>query len=153
MLDALAKLLRRCGQNVDAVDIVLGMNAPWMLAHENGAYFAGAGLYQPQWLNLYLQPLGFCMGETMLPSTDIPSRLRTMKTAILPLHLGKEQPRLQLFTGYTQGRYRFHAVHPKGDVEELSLSCPCCADDCRKRSDSARWRRVHRSRWISSHCC
>jgi hypothetical protein len=81
-------------------------------------------LYQPQWLNLYLQPLGFCMGETMLPSTDIPSRLRTMKTAILPLHLGKEQPRLQLFTGYTQGRYRFHAVHPKGDVEELSLSLP-----------------------------
>ena len=124
MLDALTALLRRSGHNADMIDIILGMNAPWMLVHENGAYIAGAGLFQPQWLNLYLQPHGLCMRQATLPSADIPCRLRTMENAILPLQLGKERPRLQLFTGYAQGRYHFQAIRPDGSHEELSLSLP-----------------------------
>lgn len=124
MLDALVELLRRRGHPTDAVQIVLEMNAPYLLMHEEGAYFAGEGLYQPRWLNLYLQPHGFCMSAETLPAEVIPARLRCLAAAILPLQLGKERPRLQLFTGYAQGRYSFRAVHPKGDTEELSLSLP-----------------------------
>ncbi len=146
MLDALVELLRRRGHSTDAVQIVLGMNAPYLLVHENGAYFAGEGLYQPRWLNLYLQPHGFSMAAETLPAEMIPARLRSLETAILPLQLGKEHPRLQLFTGYAKGRYSFHAVHPKGDAEELSLSLPmlrrrlpeavrlCTVDTCERQT-------------------
>lgn len=124
MLDALVELLRRRGHPTDAVQIVLGMNAPYLLVHENDAYFAGEGLYQPRWLNLYLHPLGFSMAAETLPAEMIPARLRSLETAILPLQLCKERPRLQLFTGYAKGRYSFRAVHPKGETEALSLSLP-----------------------------
>ena len=124
MLSALAALLNRLGHPAAEADIPSAMEAPYLLAYEDGAYLAGASLYQPKWLNLYLQPLGFRLTEEPLPAAELPGRLRELDAAILPLCLPKGKYRVQAYTGYVGGRYHFLCTDPSGTQEEVPLSLP-----------------------------
>ena len=124
MLAGLAELLACHGYSADDQAIALGMEAPYLLHHENSRYFAGEALYQPQWLNLYLHPLGFHMKAVQCASTEVPLLLRSLPAAMLTLSLHKEAPHPVVYTGYASGRYLLENIRfpENADEDRVSMS-------------------------------
>lgn len=126
MLAGLASMLEYCGHDTEDVQIALGMDAPWLFLKDGNNYIAGQGLYSPQWLNLYLLPLGFRLTETLLPKEDIPGFLRLHQPALLPLSIDHGVHHPVVFSAYDNSRYSFFNVKTEYSVEpdQLSLSRP-----------------------------
>ncbi len=126
ILAGLASMLERCGHDTEDVQIALGMDAPWLFLKDGNNYIAGQGLYSPQWLNLYLLPLGFRLTETLLPKEDIPGFLRLHQPALLPLSIDHGVHHPVVFSAYDNSRYSFVNVKTEYSVEpdQLSLSRP-----------------------------
>lgn len=107
MLAGLANMLELLGYHTSDTDIALGMEAPYLLTREECCYRAGAGLYRPQWLNLYLQPRGYIMAETILSRSEVPAFLRAHSPAMLKLKISPSSAHPVVFTGYEDRKYTF----------------------------------------------
>lgn len=121
-----AIMLEQLGHDADDLEIILGMKAPWLLLKDGGHYLAGAALFQPRWLDLYLAPRGFHMTESVLAKEEMPAFLRTQRTAMLSLAVSKEIRHPAVFAGYEGGRYTFinvkSAVSDEPDTISLSAA-------------------------------
>ena len=109
-LAGLAAMLEYLGYATDDRTIAREMEAPYLFAHENGYYRAGAQLYSPPWLNLYLHPRGYHMDEMTLPAEDIPQQLRSLPTAMLSMRIAKAVRHPVVYLGYESRRYRFSNI-------------------------------------------
>lgn len=124
ILAGLANMLELLGFNTEDHTIALDMNAPFLLLREGGRYYAGSGLYRPQWLDLYLKPRGFQMTEITLPKESATAFLRSQQTAMLPIAITSENTHPVVYAGYTNGRYEFVNIKlPDSDEPDVfSLS-------------------------------
>ena len=71
-----ANLLEQYGVDAEADQIALGMHLPYMLEKTNDGYQAGPMLQTKKWFDLYLNPLGFEMQETLLNREQVISFLK-----------------------------------------------------------------------------
>jgi len=121
-LAGLANMLECLGINTEDHEIARAMELPYLFVHEDGQYYAGARLFQPKWLNLYLHPIGYHMMEQDIPSGEICAFLRSAPTAMLSLRVSKENVHPVVFTGYTNGRYLFTNIKAGNSQEPDTLS-------------------------------
>lgn len=117
-----AIMLGQLGHDADDLTIILGMKAPWLFMKEGNRYLAGAALFQPRYLNLYLVPHGFRMTEATLTKEEVPAYLRAHGTAMLPLAVAKGISHPVVFAGYKGGRYGFINIKSVGSDEPDTLS-------------------------------
>lgn len=123
ILAGIAQMLTHYGLDVEDRDIALGMEAPYLLLHEGEAYYAGSGLYRPQWLALYLQPRGLRLRETTICKDGVPAFLRSNSPAMLTLTLEKGVRHPVIFEHYENARYEFLNIKRRYDTSEIdSLS-------------------------------
>lgn len=66
-----ANLLEMQGVDAEAEQIALGMQLPYMMEKTKDSYLAGPMLQTKKWFDLYLNPLGFEMQETLLKREQI----------------------------------------------------------------------------------
>lgn len=107
ILAGLANMLECMGHSTDDRAIALGLEAPFLVLHQDGHYRAGLRLHEPEWLNLYLHPRGFHMEKMTLPVDEVPAALRRLPTAMLTLSPGTEKKARVVHIGYTDGRFHF----------------------------------------------
>lgn len=121
-LAGVAAMLELYGHDTDDRTIALGMKAPWLFMKEGECYFAGSGLAQPRWIDLYLLPFGFRMTEIELAKEDVPAYLCSCKTAMLPMAIAKDITHTIVFTGYADGRYVLSNVKAQDSSEPDTFS-------------------------------
>lgn len=158
MLAALAAMLELMGHDATDESIALGMNAPYLFLRTEDGYKAGSALYRPQWLNLYLHPLGFHMKSEILPAKDVSAYLRANRPALLRVRIKPNIVHPIVFSKYEGNRYHFinvkalHSSEPddfsftaaslKGRLEEqatvytLGICSPEPSDFCPLLRDS-----------------
>lgn len=126
MLAALSTMLELMGHETTDVDIAFGMEAPYLFLRTEDGYRAGAGLYQPQWLNLYLHPLGFHLACETLPQKDVAPFLRKHSPALLRLRIQPNIVHPAVFSCYADSRYHFENVKPLScdEPDRFSFSAP-----------------------------
>ena len=115
MLAGIANMLECYGIDTDDRSIALGMEAPYLFLRENGCYIAGASLFVPKYINLYLHSIGFHLDQISLPKDELIAFLRSSKTALLPLINPKEESvslKPVVFTGIQRGRFTFTNLKP-----------------------------------------
>lgn len=117
-----AIMLEQFGCETDDREIILGMKAPWLFMKDRGRYLAGAALFQPHWLNLYLAGRGFLMTEISLAKNDTPAYLRTHRTAMLSLTITKGVSHPVVSAGYEAGRYTFTNIKSAASNEPDTIS-------------------------------
>ncbi len=122
MLAGLATMLEHMGYDTDDKSIALGMEAPYLFVHDQNCYKAGVCIYQPSWLNLYLNPRGFHLSEEHLALEDVCTYLRSRQLAMLPIIISKTSKHPVVFTGYANGRYEFVNVKPQQSPEPDTFS-------------------------------
>lgn len=123
MLAGVATMLALLGYHTSDQDIARGMEAPYLFVRDtHGNFRAGAGLYRPQWLNLYLQPRGFMMTEHSVAPQDICAFLRKHKPSMFPLAISKNVTHPVVFRTYDHERYEFVNIKPLHAAEPDSLS-------------------------------
>lgn len=122
MLAGLATMLECMGYHTDDKTIALGMEAPYLFVRDQDSYKAGACIYQPHWLNLYLHPHGLHMSEESLAQGDVCAYLRAHQPAMLPIMISRTSFHPVVFTGYVNGRYEFVNVKPFASPEPDSFS-------------------------------
>ncbi|MCI5855897.1 MAG: hypothetical protein MR016_00820 [Agathobacter sp.] len=71
-----ANLLEQYGVDAEADQIALGMHLPYMMEKTKDGYQAGPMLQTRKWFDLYLNPLGFEMQETLLNREQVISFLK-----------------------------------------------------------------------------
>lgn len=117
MLAGLAMMLESYGYDVTDREIACGMEAPYLFAHDQEGYKAGAMLYRPAWLNLYLRPMGLCMLETRLDRQEVCAYLRAHAPAMLMVTVARGVAHPVVFTGYREGRYAFDNIRAASSAE------------------------------------
>lgn len=131
LLTGLSIMLSRFGIDADAQQIAFGTEMPRLFLHKDGQYYAGSRLFQPEWMNLYLNALGLHLSVHHLIRREAPAFLRSHAPAMLALTVSPQHVHPVVFTGYQNGRYEFlnirKALSPEPDA--LSLS----ADMLRRR--------------------
>lgn len=124
LLTGLAIMLSRFGVETDAKQIALGMEMPRLFLHRDGQYYAGSQLFQPEWVNLYLNTLGFELTAHPLSREDVPAFLRMHAPVMLPLAVAPRSIHPVVFIGYQNKRYEFlnirKATSPEPDAFSLS---------------------------------
>lgn len=125
MLAGIANMLECFSFDTDDRSIALAMEAPYLFLREKDHYIAGASLFQPKYINLYLHSIGFHLDHCSMHRQDIPDFLRSQTTALLPLHSPKD-PLLPakplVFTGMNRGRFAFTNLKPALSREADSVS-------------------------------
>ncbi len=126
LLAGLAMLLESHGIDTEDLIIARTMEAPYMILRENGRYLAGASLYRPDLLAIYLRPLGFELRMTHLPRKEAMQLLRTLPQAICTVSLDRSSCRLAVYEGFADGRYHFHHLKPRdsNEPEQDALTGP-----------------------------
>ena len=66
-----ANLLEQYGVDAEADQIALGMHLPYMMERTKDGYQAGSMLQTKKWFDLYLNPLGFELQETLLDREQV----------------------------------------------------------------------------------
>lgn len=80
LLTGLATMLSSLGHETDAKQIAFGMEMPWLFLNKDGRYYAGPQLFQPEWVNLYLNSLGFQLNmQHLSPRTCPPFCAHTLQ--------------------------------------------------------------------------
>lgn len=124
MLAGLAQMLTHFGIETDDRGIALCMEAPYLLLHDDGKYIAGSGLYQPKWLDLFLQPKGLRMAKITLPKDEICPYLRAHAPAMLRIRIDKTHTHPVVYEGYADGRYLLTNIkketYPEPDTFSLT---------------------------------
>lgn len=125
MLAGIANMLECHGFETDDRSIALGMEAPYLFLRENGCFVAGASLFVPRYINLYLHSIGFHLERIALPKDEVLPFLRNSRTALLPLLNLKETPptlKPVVFSGIQRGRFIFTNLKPEYAKEPDSFS-------------------------------
>ncbi len=117
LLAGLAMLLEPHGINTNDLDIALAIEAPYLILRENGQYLAGASLYRPDLLAVYLRPLGFKLQLNTLPKKEAMQHLRTLSLAVCTASLNKSASRLAVYDGFADGRYQFRHLKFRHSTE------------------------------------
>lgn len=117
ILSGVASMLECLGVDTEDHTIALAMEAPYLFIHEEGQYSTGCALYRPKWLNPYLHTLGFHMSERHISSDAVPSLLRSLTTAMLPVKITRKPAHPIVFTGYSNGRYNFSNIKHSSSSE------------------------------------
>lgn len=124
LLTGLATMLSSLGYETDAKQIAFGMEMPWLFLNKDGRYYAGPQLFQPEWVNLYLNSLGIQLNMQHLSPKDVPAFLRAHAPVMLPLAVTPDSIHPVVFTGYQDKRYSFlnikKAASPEPDAFSLS---------------------------------
>ena len=107
MFTGIAIMLELMGYEATDRDIALGMEAPYLFVRTEDGFRAGARLAQPQWLNLYLQPRGLHLNRQTIAKQDAPAFLRSHCPALMRLGIQRGIVHPAVFSGYTDGKYRF----------------------------------------------
>ena len=117
MLASVATMLECLGYETDDKKVAFGMEAPYLFVHRDGEYRAGVKLYQPEWLNIYLHPIGFSMETQTLQRAEVPAFLRSHKPVLVPIEVSKGWTHPVVFRHYENGRYSFINVR-SADIPE-----------------------------------
>lgn len=116
-LTGLANMLELMGHDVEDKDIALGMEAPYLFVHDAEGYKSGAGLYHPQWMNLYLHPHGFHLDEQIITKEKAGAYLRSHVPSMLRIKIDRFVTHPMVFSGYENGRYTFMNIKPRSSSE------------------------------------
>ena len=82
---AFTGLLKQHNHTASSADILLAMEAPYLFLKRDGRYIAGTGFLTPEWLHLYLRPLGLQLTKHPLARSELGNFLKCNSPAILQL--------------------------------------------------------------------
>ena len=102
-----ANMLEQYGVNTDDRSIALRMKLPYLFSFERGVYMSGPMLQSADWFNLYLNPIGFEMTETEMPSAHVPEFLKRQKTAMIGMQVSENDKHAVVYTGSQDGKLVF----------------------------------------------
>ena len=102
-----ANMLALWGVDTDDRTIAQKMMLPYLFAKEDGEYHSGPMLQSADWFNLYLHPIGYSMVEKRVEREQIPSALRSTRTAMLGLRVSPKSKHAVVYLGLEGGKYRF----------------------------------------------
>ena len=118
----LANLLVFYGVDTEDYEIALGMELPYLFAHEAGKYLSGPMLQGAKWFNLYLNPLGFALSERDMEKKQICSYLSDIFPAMLGIRVSSEGKHAVIYTGRQDEKYLFLNNRRKDSPEPETLS-------------------------------
>ena len=87
--------------------IAAEMGLPYLFACENGVYSTGPMLQTAEWFNLYLNPRGFSMTETVIPKGETAGFLQSVKCAMVGIEVTDGNKHAVVFCEIEDGRYGF----------------------------------------------
>mgnify|MGYP002772647433 FL=1 len=103
-----ANLLEQYGVDAEADQIALGMHLPYMLEKTNDGYQAGSMLQTKKWFDLYLNPLGFEMQETLLNRKQVINFLKENEPCMIGVKVNPAAPRHAIiYVGAQNGTLMF----------------------------------------------
>lgn len=102
-----ANMLSCFGVDVEDREIALGMQLPYLLEKEDGAYLAGPMLQSAKWFDLYLNPIGFSMTERLIARENVASALGQEKTAMLGIHVSPRDKHAVVYVGREEDKLVF----------------------------------------------
>lgn len=110
-----ANMLESYGVNVEDRQIALDMELPYLFSCENGIYCSDPMLQTAKWFNLYLEPRGFIMTETMLLKEEVCAFLREVhiRPAMLGIAFSPRGKHAVVYTGMEGDCYKFPNNKPQ----------------------------------------
>ena len=117
-------MLEQYGFDTEDRVIAMEMGLPYLFAYENGVYLAGPMLQTSKWFNLYLNPRGFNMSETVVPKGEAGKFLQDAKCAMIGIEVASGNKHAVVYCGMEDGRYRFinNKWEQSGEPDRLLLS-------------------------------
>lgn len=103
----LANMLARCEVDTDDRSIALEMGLPYFFAKEGNTFLSGPALQTAEWFDLFLNPRGFALRETMVEKSDVPSCLIRQNCAMLGLHQDGGGKHAFIYIGTSDDRFHF----------------------------------------------
>ena len=88
-----ANLLEQYGVDAEADQIALGMHLPYMMEKTKDGYQAGPMLQTRKWFDLYLNPLGFEMQETLLNRKQVINFLKENEPCMIGVKVNPDASR------------------------------------------------------------
>lgn len=116
-----ANMLESFDFSAEDRQIALDMGLPYLFSYENGAYCSGPMLQTAEWFNLYLNPRGFSLTETMLSKGEVCAFLKEHIPAMLGLAVSPRGKHAVVCVGMEGARYRFLNNKPQNSPEPESI--------------------------------
>lgn len=111
-------MLESYGVNVEDRQIALDMELPYLFSCEEGVYCSGPMLQTAKWFNLYLEPRGFFMTETMLLKGEVCTFLKDVRPAMLGIAVSPRGKHAVIYTGMEGDRYEFLNNKPQKSPDQ-----------------------------------
>ena len=128
-----ANMLEQFGIDTCDRTIALEMKLPFLFSYCDGVYLSGPMLQSSEWFNLYLNPLGYEMEETILPADKLADYLKEQKTAMLGIKMGNAGKHAVIYTGVDSEHFVF--LNNKWEAEDAPIEIRLTADELRQRVD------------------
>lgn len=114
-----ANLLEQYGVDAEADQIALGMHLPYMMEKTKDGYQAGPMLQTKKWFDLYLNPLGFEMQETLLKREQVISFLKENEPCMIGVKVNPAASRHAIiYVGAQNGTLVFLNNRRKDSAEQ-----------------------------------
>lgn len=101
----LANLVSFYGVDTEDRKIALKIGLPFLFAYEDGCYLAGPMLQSGKWFNIYLKTVGLFITEQKVKREQICDHLRTLKYAMLGIHVSGANKHAVVYTGMSSGKF------------------------------------------------
>lgn len=101
----LANLVSFYGVDTEDREIALKIGLPFMFAYEDGCYLSGPMLQSEKWFNIYLKTVGLFITEQKVKREQICDHLRTLKYAMLGIHVNGANKHAVVYTGMSNGKF------------------------------------------------
>lgn len=125
ILTGLAYMLTHYDMHVTDMDIINGMELPYLFIHVKSSYLSGLDLCIPQWLNLYLSAHGLKLIKTDVRKDQALEHLQKYRVSMLLLKTTLRQEDPYIYLGQKGKTHRFIPALPSKegtDPKELHLT-------------------------------
>lgn len=102
-----ANMLAQYGVDTDDRTIAREIKLPFLFYKEEGAYLAGPMLQSAEWLDLYLNPIGYRIVERWSEREDVPMVLERAQTVMLGLRFSSKGKHAVVYQGMDNERFVF----------------------------------------------
>lgn len=124
-------MLEQYGVDSSDRSIALAMKLPYLFSCCDGVYLSGPMLQKAEWFDLYLNPIGYRLLETTVPTDKIADYLKSQKTAMLGIKMGNAGKHAVVYTGTESNQLVF--LNNKWESEELPSEIRLTADELKQR--------------------
>ena len=120
----IANMLELNGIDTSDRDIALAMKLPYLFDYSGGVYLSGPMLQSAEWFDLYLNPIGYRLRETLVHADELIDYLKLQKTAMLGIKFEDAGKHAVVYIGMESDLFIFlnNKWEKENSVSEIRLT-------------------------------